>query len=121
MEIFVRNQKLCQMCGFCKNHISCPAQTQFNPNSCIGCKACFLGCPHNAIQKQTIANQKAIEVFVDEITNLVKKAEEAGVDVLYHLYPEMPHVHQSLDLSIPEVQTSIQNIGQYVRKHFNLL
>ena len=59
--------------------------------------------------------------FVDEITNLVKKAEEAGVDVLYHLYPEMPHVHQSLDLSIPEVQTSIQNIGQYVRKHFNLL
>ncbi len=61
------------------------------------------------------------EVFVDEVTNLVKKAEEAGVDVLYHLYPEMPHVHQSLDLSIPEVQTSIQNIGQYVRKHFNLL
>ena len=67
MEIFVRNQKLCQMCEFCKNHISCPAQPQFNSNSCIGCKACFLGCPHNAIQKQTIANQKAIEVFVDEI------------------------------------------------------
>ena len=67
MEIFVRNQKLCQTCRFCKNHISCSAQPQFNSNSCIGCKACFLGCPHNAIQKQTIANQKAIEVFVDEI------------------------------------------------------
>ncbi|MHA2123521.1 MAG: alpha/beta hydrolase, partial [Promethearchaeota archaeon] len=61
------------------------------------------------------------EVFLDEVSEFAKKAEEVGVDVTYHLYPEMPHVHQSLDLTIPEVQTSIQSIGQYIRKQFNLV
>jgi len=67
MDRFIRNQKLCQMCSFCKNHISCPAEPQFDSNTCIGCKACFLGCPHNAIQKQTIEDHKTIEIFVDGI------------------------------------------------------
>jgi pyruvate formate lyase activating enzyme len=65
MEIFVRNQELCQNCGFCTNHISCPTDPQFDSNFCVGCKACFLGCPHNAFRKQTVEGHKTIKIFVD--------------------------------------------------------
>ncbi|MFX1519387.1 MAG: radical SAM protein [Promethearchaeota archaeon] len=67
MELFVRNQELCQQCGFCTNHISCPAEPpKFDPSTCLGCRACFLGCPHKAIQKQTIEeDHEIIRIFVD--------------------------------------------------------
>ncbi|MFX1466852.1 MAG: radical SAM protein [Promethearchaeota archaeon] len=65
MEIFIRNQKLCQNCGFCTNHISCPTDPQFDSNTCVGCKACFLGCPHRAIKKQIVEEHKTIKIFVD--------------------------------------------------------
>ena len=60
------------------------------------------------------------EVFLDEDTQLVEKARNAGVDTTFNVYPEMPHVHQSGDLTIPEVQQSIRRIGEFIKKQFNL-
>ena len=60
------------------------------------------------------------EVFLDEDTQLAEKARNAGVDVSFNVYPEMPHVHQGGDLSIPEVQQSIRRIGEFIRSQFNL-
>ncbi|MBY8989661.1 MAG: alpha/beta hydrolase [Candidatus Lokiarchaeota archaeon] len=60
------------------------------------------------------------EVFLDEDTQLAEKASKAGVDVIFNIYPEMPHVHQGGDLAIPEVQQSINQIAQFIRKQFKL-
>ncbi|MBY8985662.1 MAG: alpha/beta hydrolase [Candidatus Lokiarchaeota archaeon] len=61
------------------------------------------------------------EVFLSEDTQFAQRAKEAGVDVTLNVYPEMPHVHQNLDLTIPEVQQSIDRIGTFIRKHFELI
>ncbi|MHA1728038.1 MAG: alpha/beta hydrolase [Promethearchaeota archaeon] len=60
------------------------------------------------------------EVFIGEDTQFAEKAKAAGVDVTLNIYPDMPHVHQSLDLSIPEVKLSIKRIGEFIRTSFNL-
>lgn len=60
------------------------------------------------------------EVFLSEDTNFAKRAMDAGVKVTLNVYPDMPHVHQSLDLTIPEVQQSIDRIGTFIRKQFGL-
>lgn len=60
------------------------------------------------------------EVFLDEDTQLTNKARSVGVDVTLIVYPDMPHVHQGGDLSIPEVQQSIKQIAQFIRTQFNL-
>lgn len=61
------------------------------------------------------------EVFLSEDTQFAHRAKEAGVDVTLNVYPEMPHVHQNLDLTIPEVQQSIDRIGIFIGKHFKLI
>jgi len=40
---YVRDKGRCVDCGFCETVIHCPS-----PQYCIGCEACFLGCPYNA-------------------------------------------------------------------------
>jgi acetyl esterase/lipase len=60
------------------------------------------------------------EVFLDEDTQLAEKARNAGVDVTFTVYPEMPHVHQGGELSIPEVQESITKIAHFIRKQLKL-
>ncbi|MHA2180503.1 MAG: alpha/beta hydrolase, partial [Promethearchaeota archaeon] len=57
------------------------------------------------------------EVFLSEDKQFAQRAKEAGLDVTLNVYPEMPHVHQNLDLSIPEVQQSINRIGIFICKH----
>ncbi|MHA2009303.1 MAG: alpha/beta hydrolase [Promethearchaeota archaeon] len=60
------------------------------------------------------------EIFLSEDVQFARRAKEAGVNVTLNIYPEMPHVHQSLDLTIPEVQLSINHIGSFIRKQFGL-
>jgi len=60
------------------------------------------------------------EVFYSEDTQFVQRAKETGVNVTLNVYPDMPHVHQNLDLAIPEVQQSIDRIGNFIRKQFSL-
>jgi acetyl esterase/lipase len=60
------------------------------------------------------------EVFLSEDTEFAKRAMDAGVDVTLNVYPDMPHVHQSLDFTIPEVQQSIERVGIFIRKQLGL-
>jgi acetyl esterase/lipase len=60
------------------------------------------------------------EVFFSEDTEFAQRAKEAGVDVTLNVYPEMPHVHQNLDLTIPEVQQSIDRMQIFIRKQLGL-
>lgn len=41
----MRDEGACRRCGFCESTIVCPS-----PTDCIGCQACFRGCPHQAIR-----------------------------------------------------------------------
>lgn len=63
-----RDRNFCKNCHWCENLISCP--TGFRVNDCIGCKACSLACPYNAIEmveakKETQYGYPEIEIEVD--------------------------------------------------------
>jgi pyruvate formate lyase activating enzyme len=57
----VRDEKTCRSCGFCKTTIVCPS-----PTACIGCQACYRGCPNQAIRmvEDTSARQR-ITLYID--------------------------------------------------------
>ncbi|MHA2086467.1 MAG: 4Fe-4S binding protein, partial [Candidatus Thorarchaeota archaeon] len=39
-----RNRKICTNCRFCITGVSCPS-----PQYCVGCGACYLACPNEAM------------------------------------------------------------------------
>ncbi|MCS4541072.1 MAG: radical SAM protein [Euryarchaeota archaeon] len=39
----------CTNCGICENYVKCSVGNLFNEASCIGCGACSLACPSNAV------------------------------------------------------------------------
>ncbi|NVM53385.1 MAG: radical SAM protein [Candidatus Helarchaeota archaeon] len=84
----MKNDQKCRECQFCTKIIHCPS-----PNSCIGCKSCYLGCPYDAIERkpaippdsiQIIINGETFEVF--QGTTIKKALELAGFKV--SRYPE---------------------------------
>lgn len=58
---YVRDKKKCINCGFCEIIIHCPS-----PDSCIGCKACFYGCPEGARTKAfDFEPRRKIRIVID--------------------------------------------------------
>jgi pyruvate formate lyase activating enzyme len=80
-----KDKRICQNCNLCQKLVSCPAD--FKEENCVGCAACFLACPFEAVKMVKIKREKEIEIEVngkkfkipEKIT--VKKAlEELGLN-----------------------------------------
>ncbi|MBM4129002.1 MAG: radical SAM protein [Nitrospira sp.] len=61
----IKNQKKCQNCDFCEGYVACSAKHVGYPAECIGCGACFISCPHEAIEMRERSVGKAITIWVD--------------------------------------------------------
>ena len=78
----VRDESLCRNCGVCESLIGCPS-----PEDCIGCQACYRGCPYQAIKMvEDRSRRKKITVRIDgepfevpERITVKKALELAGV------------------------------------------
>ncbi|MGD9396419.1 MAG: radical SAM protein [Candidatus Thorarchaeota archaeon] len=52
---------MCWNCRYCVTGVSCPS-----PQQCIGCSACFLACPHEAIRREKKEQKEWIVVRVND-------------------------------------------------------
>jgi monoterpene epsilon-lactone hydrolase len=57
------------------------------------------------------------EILLSDSARLVDRAREAGVEVTFKVWDDMWHVFQTF--AIPEGQQAIDEIGEFVQKHFN--
>jgi len=58
---FLKDKSRCVDCGFCSSVIRCPS-----PERCIGCEACYLGCPYEAIvPADDFGPRKTIKVTIN--------------------------------------------------------
>jgi monoterpene epsilon-lactone hydrolase len=60
----------------------------------------------------------AHEVLLDDVSDFVRKAREAGVDVTFDVWEGMFHCWQIFSSVLPEGQQAIDNIGAYIREKF---
>jgi pyruvate formate lyase activating enzyme len=82
------NEGKCRKCGFCEDTIYCPS-----PDACIGCMACFYGCPHRARESSLDkSSRKLIPISVNgegyevaERTTIKKSLEAIGLE--FGVYP----------------------------------
>ncbi|NVM29577.1 MAG: radical SAM protein [Candidatus Helarchaeota archaeon] len=61
IDKYVKNDQKCRECRFCTKIIHCPS-----PDSCIGCKSCYLGCPHEAIELKLINASDPIQIYIND-------------------------------------------------------
>ena len=59
------------------------------------------------------------EVLLSDSQRLARRAEEAGVDVEFKIWPGCWHVFQGAARWVPEAQDSIDELGQFIRKHLH--
>lgn len=57
------------------------------------------------------------EVLIDQVRELVRRAEASGADVRASFYPDMVHVWHMLRRVAPEAQRAIDEAGSFVREH----
>jgi epsilon-lactone hydrolase len=57
------------------------------------------------------------EVLIDQVRELVRRAEALGVAVRASFYPDMVHVWHMLRGVAPEAQLAIDEVGRFVREH----
>jgi len=59
------------------------------------------------------------EVLLSDSVRLAKRAQAAGVEVEFKIWPGMWHVFQTNAASVPEAQQSLEEISHFVRNQLN--
>jgi len=59
------------------------------------------------------------EVLLDDSIRTAERAKEAGVDVTLKVWDGMPHVWQAFASFLPEAQESLEECGEFIKKHTN--
>ena len=59
------------------------------------------------------------EVLLDDSIRTAERAKEAGVDVTFKLWEGMPHVWQVFASFLPEAKQSLEECGEFIKKHTN--
>lgn len=57
------------------------------------------------------------EVLLSDAERLARRAADGGVDVDFKIWPGLWHVFQAAARLVPEARDSIEELGQFVRKH----
>jgi monoterpene epsilon-lactone hydrolase len=57
------------------------------------------------------------EVLLDDARRLERSARQAGVDVTLKTWEGLPHVFQLFSLLVPEGRRSLQELGDFLRRH----
>jgi len=83
-----RDKDLCQRCRYCVTRVSCPS-----PEQCIGCSACYLGCPNEAILSEVHDPKQWVVVTIDsqpvEVPrDITVKAAMESIGHHFTRYPE---------------------------------
>lgn len=63
--IAIKNPDKCRSCGFC-DEIACSSRYVGYSDECVGCGACCLACPHEAIEMIEKPAGKSISIKVDD-------------------------------------------------------
>ncbi|MHA2230746.1 MAG: 4Fe-4S binding protein [Candidatus Thorarchaeota archaeon] len=52
-----RNKEICTNCRFCITGVGCPS-----PQNCVGCGACYLACPNEAMYSTDVESENRITI-----------------------------------------------------------
>lgn len=57
------------------------------------------------------------EILLSDAERLALRAEEAGVEVDFKIWPGLWHVFQTAARLVPEARESLEDLGRFIRKH----
>ena len=60
-----RNPDKCTDCGVCREIVACPGERVGETSACVGCGACHLACPNEAIELVDSPRTRQVEIYVD--------------------------------------------------------
>lgn len=63
--VFTKDLKRCQKCGFCEEYVACSGSSVGHHEECVGCSACYISCPHEAIKIKERPEGKEVKIWVD--------------------------------------------------------
>lgn len=88
----------------------CPTGDYENPRVSPAFAGELVGLPPLIIQAS------AGEVLVDDARLIARRAEEAGVDVIYREFDGVPHVFQLFAGNLPEADEALQSVGDWTAR-----
>jgi pyruvate formate lyase activating enzyme len=64
-HISVKNLDKCQNCGFCDEYVACSSKYVGYTEKCIGCGACYISCPSQAIEMRERPEGREVTIRVN--------------------------------------------------------
>jgi len=61
----MKNLDRCQNCGFCEEYVACLSTYPGYSEECIGCGACYISCPHKAIELREKSTDREVKIELD--------------------------------------------------------
>ena len=79
--IATKNPYKCQHCGFCEEYVACSSKYVGYSDECVGCGACVMVCPENALTLVRRPEEEIKPIYKDERDWMEARAEIRGIDI----------------------------------------
>lgn len=63
--VAVKNLDMCQNCGFCDEYVACSSKYVGYSEECVGCGACYISCPFEAIEMKEREIERKVKIEID--------------------------------------------------------